>query len=333
MVVEGLWDLSPATIPIALLLGIKQLWEILTLPDNIPIAALAVLVPFYTWLAVRQARQTDRLIEQLEADKQLAKTHHRKIYPFKQGWARELPVWPYLLRVEFLAFIIVTLILMVWSITLDAPLEEPANASLTPLTSKAPWYFVGLQEMLVYFDPWFAGVVLPTLLIIGLMVFPYVDSNPLGSGYYTIKQRKVAIVSFGAGFFLWLMLVFIGTFMRGPGWLWFWPGQTWDHSMVVYEVNRNLPDLFPDFIGQTVIGRIVIGVAAIALFYAVSGWAIHRWVTRTEFDRKIFARTSLLQYLTFQFFAITVLIGLPAKMILRLVFRIKYVLVSPWLNI
>lgn len=307
-----------------------QLWEIISAPDNIPIAALVVLVPFYTWYGLRQARMTDRLIEQLENDKQLAKTHHRKVFPFKPGWAKDLPVWPYLLRVEFLATIIVTVLLFVWSITLDAPLEEPSNPNLTPLSSKAPWYFVGLQEMLVYFDPWFAGVVLPTLLIVGLMVFPYVDSNPLGQGYYTIKQRRVAIWGFGIGFFIWLMLVFIGTFIRGPGWMWFWPGQIWDHSRVIYEVNRNLPDLF----GITSVwGKAIGGVLAVGLFYIVAGWGIHKFVTRTEFDRKIFARTSLLQYLTFQFFAITILVGLPAKMLLRHLFRIKYVLITPWFNI
>ncbi len=311
-------------------MDLHQLWKILSTPDNIPIAALAILVPFFTWLGLRQARQTDQLIEQLENDKELAKSHHRKIHPYQKGWARELPVWPFLLRVEFLATIIVTVLLFVWSITLDAPLEEPANASLTPLTSKAPWYFVGLQEMLVYFDPWYAGVVLPTLLVIGLMIFPYVDSNPLGSGYYTIKQRKVALWGFGLGFFIWILLVFIGTFVRGPGWLWFWPGQTWDHTMVVYETNRHVPDL----LGVTSVGgRIIVGLVAIGLFYAVSGFIIHKLVTRTEFDRKIFERTSLLQYLTFQFFAITVLVGLPVKMLLRLAFNIKYVLITPWLNV
>jgi hypothetical protein len=304
-----------------------QLWEIVSLPDNIPIVAIAALVPFYTWYAFRQARATDRLIGRLETEPELAKTHHRKIYPFHPGWARELQVWPYLLRVEFLATLIVTLILMVWSITLNAPLEEPANPNHTMNPSKAPWYFVGLQEMLVYFDPWFAGVVLPTLIIVGLMVFPYVDTNPLGIGYYTIRQRSVALLSFAIGFFVWLTLIFIGTFVRGPGWMWFWPGQTWDHTRVIYEVNRNLFGFAPPVLAA------ILGIIAIVIFYAASGWAIHKLVTRSPLNRKIYERTNLLQYLTFQFFAITILVGLPAKMLLRLLFRIKYVLVTPWLNI
>ena len=307
-----------------------QIWEIVSLPDNIPIVAIALLVPFYTWYGLRQARATDKLVEQLEANPELAKTHHRKIYPFKSGWARELQVWPYLLRVEFLAAVVVTLVLMVWSITLNAPLEEPANPNFTMNPSKAPWYFVGLQEMLVYFDPWIAGVVLPTLIIVGLMVFPYIDTNPLGIGYYTIRQRLIPLWSYGFGFFLWLILIFIGTFVRGPGWMWFWPGQSWDHTRVIYETNRNLSDLVG--IRNPWLAAII-GIIAIGVFFAVTGWAIHKLVTRTPLDRKIYERTNLLQYLTFQFFAISILVGLPAKMILRLLFRIKYVLVTPWFNI
>jgi quinol-cytochrome oxidoreductase complex cytochrome b subunit len=162
-----------------------QLWEITSAPDNVPIVALIMLVPFYTWYGLRQALANDRLIAQLEADPQLAKTHHRKTLPWKPGWTKEVPVWPFLLRIEFLAAVIVTVILMVWAITLNAPLEELANPNLTMNPAKAPWYFLGLQEMLVYFDPWMAGVVMPTLIIVGLIVIPYLDANPLGSGYYT----------------------------------------------------------------------------------------------------------------------------------------------------
>src|SRR5438034_1346691 len=92
---------------------------------------------------------------------------------------------------------------------------------------------------LIFFIPffcWIAGVVMPTLIIIGLMIIPYVDTNPLGSGYYTLRQRKFSIATFCFGFlFLWVLMVLVGTFIRGPGWMWFWPGQTWDPSRVVYE--------------------------------------------------------------------------------------------------
>ncbi len=131
----------------------RQLWEICSAPDNVPIVGLIPLLTFYIYLAWKQAHANDQLIAQLEADPAMAKTHHRKTWPFKPGWQKEVHVWPFLLRIEFLAAIIVTIILMIWSITLNAPLEEPANPNLTMNPAKAPWYFLGLQEMLVYFDP------------------------------------------------------------------------------------------------------------------------------------------------------------------------------------
>ena len=307
-----------------------QLWEIVSQPDNVPIVGLALAVPFFVWYGLRQARTTDRLIERLGADPELAKTHHRKPHPFQPGWERNVPVWPYLLRIEFLAAIVVTVLLLVWSILLNAPLDAPANPNQTMNPAKAPWYFVGLQEMLVYFDPWFAGVVLPVLIIIGLMLFPYLDANPLGVGYYTIRQRKVVLGAFGIGFSIWLAAIFVGTFIRGPGWMWFWPGQTWDHTRVAYAVDRNLPDL----IGiSSAWGQAATGLLAIGLFYAGTGWGIHKLVTRSALDREIYERTSRLQYVVFQAFAITILAALPAKVLLRLLFRIKYVLITPWFNV
>ena len=307
-----------------------QLWEITTLPDNVPIVLLILVIPFYAWYGFRQAFANDRLIDRLEADPEMAKTHHRKTQPWKPGWAREVQVWPYLLRMEFLVAIIVTFILMVWSITLDAPLEEPANPSLTMNPAKAPWYFLGLQEMLVYFDPWMAGVVLPTLILVGLMVIPYMDANPLGNGYYTYKQRKFAIWAFCFGFIvLWLSMVVIGTFIRGPGWIWFWPGQTWDHNKLIFEANRDLPDMF----GITsMLGKSLFGAAVVGLFAVVTALGVHKLFTWNAFNRKIYSRMSLIQYLLLQLFLVTMML-LPAKMVARLLFRIKYVWVTPWFNI
>ncbi len=307
-----------------------QLWEIFSLPDNVPIVLLMILLPFYTWYGLRQAFANDRLIGQLEADPELAKTHHRKVQPFKKGWSKEVHVWPFLLRIEFLATVIVTAILMVWSICLDAPLEEPANPSLTMNPAKAPWYFLGLQEMLVYFDPWIAGVVMPTLIIVGLMAIPYIDENPLGNGYYTFKQRKFAILAFSFGFILlWCSMVVIGTLIRGPGWMWFWPGQTWDHNRLVFEVNQDLHEIFG--IAGTV-PAMIFGFAVLALFVVLSALLVHKLMTLNEFNRKILDRMSLTQYIMMQVLLITML-SLPAKMIARLLFRIKYVLVTPWFNI
>jgi hypothetical protein len=334
-----------------------QLWTICSAPDNIPIVAMLFLVPFFTWLGVKQSRDNDHLIVALEQDPKLAKTSHRKVEPWRPGWAKEIHVWPYLVRIEFLAAVIVTVVLFVWSITLNAPLEEPANPNLTMNPSKAPWYFLGLQEMLVYFDPWIAGVVMPSIIMIGLMVFPYVDSNPLGNGYYTFRQRRFAIGMFGWGFLMWILLIFIGTFIRGPGWIWFWPGQTWDHNAVVFDKNVDLHD----WIATSRIGKLlhlgflstnpfkfIFGLLVISGFYILGALFFHWLMTvdfrklslrplrlfpQDEFEKKLLARTSILQYATFQFFAVSVLLALPVKLILRLALTIKYVWVTPWFNI
>lgn len=307
-----------------------QLWKILSAADNVPIAAIAFLVPFYTWYGFREARRNDKLIKQLEADPALAKTHHRKHQPYHPDWDKTVHVWPYLLRIEFLAAVLILGILTVWSICLDAPLEEPANPNLTMNPSKAPWYFLGLQELLVYFDPWIAGVVLPGLIIGGLIAIPYIDVNPLGNGYYTWSQRKFAITTFSFGWLiLWILLIFIGTFIRGPGWMWFWPGQTWDHHRLVFEVNQDLDSLLGIHKDAAVL-RFLFGGAVTTAFCAAAGLLFHKWFTKKA--PEVYARLSLIQYGTLQFFMV-IMMSVPVKIILRLAFRIKYVWVTPWFNI
>jgi hypothetical protein len=322
-----------------------QIWEVASAPDNVPIVGLLFLVPFYCWYAFRQALANDKLIEKLEADPALAKTAHRKTQPWNPKWEREVHTWPYLMRIELLSAILVTALLMVWSITLNAPLEEPSNPNVTMNPAKAPWYFLGLQEMLVYFDPWIAGVVMPTLIIVGLMVIPYIDENPLGNGYYTYKQRKFAIWTFTAGFIgLWVAMIVIGTFIRGPGWMWFWPGQTWDASRVDFMVNRNLDQVFGingsimrHFPGVTpeyapILARIIFGIFPLGIFFIVASYLMYRLMTLTPFARKIFQRMSLLQIVTTDLMLV-LMVSLPIKIILRLVFVIKYVWVTPWFSI
>ncbi len=94
-----------------------QLGEIALLPDNIPILLMMVLVPVYTVYGLRQAVANDRLIAKLEADPQLAQTHHRTTFPYKEGWPKLVHVWPYLLKIEFLVALIVTVILILLSLT------------------------------------------------------------------------------------------------------------------------------------------------------------------------------------------------------------------------
>lgn len=321
-----------------------QLWEIVSAPDNVPIVALLFLLPFYIWYSYRQAAANDKLIEKLEADPQLAKSAYRKTQPYEKGWDREVHTWPYLMRIELVAAILVTALLMVWSLTLNAPLEEPSNPNVTMNPAKAPWYFLGLQEMLVYFDPWMAGVVMPSLIIVGLMVIPYIDENPLGNGYYTYKQRKFAIWAFLVGFVgLWVLMIAIGTFIRGPGWMWFWPTQTWDAARVDYAVNRNLDQIFgvdgswmahvlPKGWNSALVARGVFGVFPITIYFIVSFYLLHWVANMTSFSRKIYKRMSILQTVTMLFF-LSLMLSLPIKILIRLLLRIKYVWETPWFSV
>ena len=127
-------------------------------------------------------------------------------------------VWPHLLVREFFAATIVTVMVTLLSLQIDAPLREPANPNLTP----NPWYFLGLQELLHYFPPTTGGVLVPGLVLVALAVLPYVDRNP--SRAYA--DRKVAIVTFTMFLVFWAVVTLAGSFFRGPGWLWEWP---WVH--------------------------------------------------------------------------------------------------------
>jgi hypothetical protein len=170
--------------------------------------------------------------------------------------------------------------------------------------------------------------VMPTLIIFGLMIIPYIDTNPLGCGYYTWKQRKFAIGTFLFGFIvLWVSMIVIGTFIRGPGWQWFWPGQTWDHNRLIYEVNRDLPDLFgiTSNWAKGIFGAVVVGG-----YYAVAGLAVHALFWRH--NPKNYRRMSLLQYSLMMFFLLT-MVALPIKIVIRHLFHIKYVWITPWFNV
>jgi menaquinol-cytochrome c reductase cytochrome b/c subunit len=122
-------------------------------------------------------------------------------------------VWPHLMAAELIALMVVLLFLTIFSATVDAPLRELANFNQTPNPSKAPWYFLGLQELLRYFHPQVAGVTIPTVIIIGLMAAPYVDRNPSTSP----DDRKLAIVLFSFFVLSFSILVILGMFFRGPG--------------------------------------------------------------------------------------------------------------------
>jgi quinol-cytochrome oxidoreductase complex cytochrome b subunit len=141
---------------------------------------------------------------------------------------QKVEVWPNLVVREYIGGILMLIFLVAWCLLQNAPLESIADPNVTPNPSKAPWYFLGLQELLVYFDPWIAGVVLPGIITVGLMAIPYLDPDATkGVGYYSIKERPFANIVFLTGIFLWFSLIIIGTFMRGPNWSWYWPWESW----------------------------------------------------------------------------------------------------------
>jgi hypothetical protein len=241
----------------------------------------------------------------------------------------KIHTWPHLTRNEFLCALFVLVVLTLWALLIDAPLESPANPTRTPNPSKAPWYFLGLQEMLVYFDPWNAGVVMPSLIIVGLMVIPFIDINPKGNGYYCFKDRKYEILTFFLGFHvLWVTMIIIGTVFRGPGWNLFWPWERWDPHKVVALTNVDLPYLlgFRDYFWSSVFG------AAVILGYFVAGiTAFYFWILRVK-GKEFLERWGMVRFNITAFLFVTML-GLPCKMFLRLAFNVKYILVTPWINI
>ena len=129
-------------------------------------------------------------------------------------------VWPHLLIEEFVAMMIVLAALTIFSTFVNAPLRELANPNLTPNPSKAPWYFLGLQELLRYFHPMVAGVLFaPTLVLLALAVAPFVDRNPSTKP----GDRKLAITLFTMLIMFGAVLTIIGSFFRGTGYNWVWP--------------------------------------------------------------------------------------------------------------
>jgi hypothetical protein len=240
----------------------------------------------------------------------------------------KIHTWPHLVRAEFLIAIGIILLLLVWSLLSNAPLEEPANPTRTPNPSKAPWYFLGLQEMLVFFDPWHAGVVLPSFIILGLMVIPYIDINPAGNGYYCWKDRKWELLTFIVGFhILWVSLIIIGTFLRGPGWNWFWFWEKWDPHKVEALTNVDLPFKLFHVTDETT--ATIVGALMVLGFFVVGYVGFYyfcRWVKKGE-DFQAFMRRwgwprfALTGFLFLNMWAVVV------KMILRHLFNIKYVMV------
>ena len=290
---------------------------IVTKPDNVPIVGMLFLIPFFTWFSMREAVRNDTRVEQ---GKPLVE---------KEETANKVLTWPDLVYTELICMVVLTFVLIGWSILIAAPIEEPANPANTPNPSKAPWYFLGLQEMLVYFDPWLAGVVFPSLIIVGLMAIPYFDTNPKGNGYYTFKERSWEIVLFLFGFLiLWVLLVVLGTFLRGPNWNFFGPYEYWDIHKLEALVNVNLSEyIWVQLLGVGLPSNIL--VREMFGFIAVLAYLLAMPVVLAKTWFKGFYQTLGPARYHVMAFLLLAMMSLPIKMVLRWLLNLKYIIGIP----
>ena len=126
--------------------------------------------------------------------------------------------WPYLVRLEMLVGTIVMALITIWSIVVDAPLEEPANPTKTPNPSKAPWYLLNLQELLLHMDKGLAGVIVPTIWLTFMAVIPYIDTSREGVGIYftSANGKRIAIFSAVYTSVLTFSLILLDAFLKIP---------------------------------------------------------------------------------------------------------------------
>ena len=295
----------------------KNFSVILLKADNFPIVLMVYSIFYYIWLGMHKAYINDERLE-----------NGLKPSEYNDPDDKVL-VWPDLVYIEFIALILFTVFLVVWSILVAAPLEEPANPAATPNPSKAPWYFLGLQEMLVYYDPWIAGIVLPIFIIIGLCAIPYMDINKKGDGYYSFKERRVGIFIFMYGWLvLWLFLIVLGTFFRGPNWNFYGPFEYWDsHKVVALSsvslseyfwvkiLNKGLPDniLIREFLGLGVVGFYL---------FVLPVLLAKTWL------KDMFEAYGPVRYVSLMVFGL-VMFSLPIKMYLRWIFNLSYFVSIP----
>ncbi|HEY8668199.1 MAG TPA: hypothetical protein VIL86_16240 [Tepidisphaeraceae bacterium] len=311
-------------------MGDANFRAIVAKPDNVPITIMVLTVMFFLWVSFRRAALNDTrvaaglpLLEEDKDDKVL--------------------VWPDLVYTELICLIVATAGLTLWAILSKAPLEQPANPGYAPNPAKAPWYFLGLQEMLVYYDPWMAGVVYPGLIILGLCAMPFIDTNPKGNGYYTLRERPFAISTFLFGFLiLWVVLIFFGTFLRGPNWNFFGPYQFWDPHRQDPLNNIDVSNVFWNFLMHRArptgaehpnwpllfqaLYREWLGFLLVLGYLIITPIALRATVFNRMYLQMGAIRYSLMVILLL-FMAL-----MPIKMVLRWLFNVKYFIYLPEFN-
>jgi hypothetical protein len=303
--------------------------SIVAKPDNVPITMMVISVMLCIWLGFRRAALNDSrlsaglpLLEEDKDDKVL--------------------VWPDLVYTELICLVLATAGLTIWAIVSKAPLEQPANPGYAPNPAKAPWYFLGLQEMLVYFDPWMAGVVYPGLIIVGLCAMPFIDTNPKGNGYYTIRERPFAIATWLFGFLiLWVVLIFFGTFLRGPNWSFFGPYEYWDahkaealnnidisHVFWVYIMGRARPSMndSPLPLLPYWLVREWLGIVLVCAYLFITPVVLRFTAFKRMYEQMGAIRFSIMIFL------LLLMALMPIKMVLRWLFNLKYFIYLPEFN-
>ncbi|UCD58667.1 MAG: hypothetical protein JSV16_06045 [Candidatus Hydrogenedentota bacterium] len=221
-------------------------------------------------------------------------------------------VLPNLVIKELIAVLIASSVLLIWSMAVNAPLLSIADPNKTENPAKAPWYFVGLQELLVYFDPWIAGVTIPVLIILGLMLIPYLDINRTGAGTYCFRERKTAVSNFVFGFAMWIILILVGQFLRGPNWQFYWLWEDWSVAKSAEESLVNMPQ-------WAGIGFLVVYFGAGLTLPAI-------------LSKELFRKMGAARYFA-AFTLVLLMYGVVIKIFLRLIFNIRYILTTPWFNI
>ena len=237
-----------------------------------------------------------------------------KTYSAKRDWPRTR--WPpgrtWWSR-EFVAALTAIIVLWMLAILVNSPLEEKANPALTPNPAKAPVVFRGLAGIARLFRSLDRGRDDPDLRPAGPGGHPLSGRQPCRLGEYGFRKRKLAVSIFTFGFLLWFALIFIGLFMRGPSWAWYWPGEDWTVPKETALATRNLPCA----LGRPLAGRLLRAGprrARIAL----------PQVPQVAGPRALCRDHDVLLLL---------MIGVPAKIVLRLALNIKYVFTSVWFNI
>jgi len=222
------------------------------------------------------------------------------------------PVYPGFMFKEFLVALGCLLVLAWLGLLLQAPLDVPADPAFTPNPAKAPWYFLGIQELLVYFDSWLAGVVIPLVIVAALIAIPFLDNDPQGAGHYAFRGRRMAVIPFTAGVLLWVLLTIMAAWFRGSNWDWYWPWESWGMAKPSRIGFASLPWPW--------------GLALICGYY-LGGILVFGYFLRRRYKSWGGLRVTVYVFLGLSLTAVAI------KVVLRLAFNLRYILVTPWFKI